>query len=98
MAQAILRVSPQWLAEMLKSAQEGKTRRYDVIENGLPSDARVVDVWSDSENIPPLTISILLESAAFPETLSGHDVPMLEPPRFQIYYDEDPTPLDKRPA
>lgn len=88
MPQAILQVAPEWFAGMLKSAEVGNTRRYDVVENGLPSDVRVVDVWSDSENIPPHTISILLESAAFPETLPGHDIPMLESPVFRIYYDD----------
>lgn len=88
MNQAILKVSPEWFAGMLKSAEEGATRRYDIVKNGLPRDVRVVDVWSDSEHIPPRTISLLLESAFFPETLSGRDVPVLDSPIFQVYYDE----------
>lgn len=97
MPQAILHVSPQWFAGMLKSAEEGGTRRYDVVENGLPLDTRVVDVWSVGHSKAPM-ITILIESASFPETGPGDDVPVLESPVFQVYYEEDPAPLDKHPA
>lgn len=90
MNKAILKVSPEWFAGMLKSAGEGGTRRYDVTENGLPRDVHVVDVWSDGNSQSP-TINILLESASFPVTLGGRDVPVLDSPVFRVYYDETPV-------
>ena len=87
MPQAILQVSPEWFTGMLKSVKEGETRRYDVIENALPSDARVVTVWTDGRD-QSATINIILESEAFPEIEEGKDLPFLDPPCFQIYYDD----------
>lgn len=97
MPKAILQVSPQWFTDMLKTAHEAPRRWYDVVKNGLPSDARVVTVWTDGRD-QYATINIILESAAFVEVEEGMDLPFLESPLFQIYYDEDPAPLDKHPA
>ena len=90
MPQAILQVTPEFFTEMLKSFGEGATRRFDVVENGLPSDARVLDVWSDGHS-KAATITILIESASFPETPGGRDVPVLDPPVFRVYHDEPVT-------
>ena len=36
-------------------------------------------------------ITILIESASFPETPGGRDVPVLDPPVFRVYHDEPVT-------
>ena len=87
MNRATLKVSPEWFAGMLKCAVEGDTRRYDVVEHGLPSDVRVVSVRMDETGYAA-TIFILLESNSFPETEEGDEPPILDSPVFRVYLDE----------
>ncbi len=91
MPQAILKVTPEWFTALLSVAQEGGTRHYGVLENGLPSDARVIEVSTGPRND---WIKIVIESASFPEIEEGDPIPVLDPPRFVIYYD-DPVSSDE---
>ena len=81
MNKAILNVSKHWFAEMLKAGTPG-ARQYEVTEHALPDDCRVAEVFTDPGSAFS-TITIIVESAAFPE-----GCPALEPPVFRVTYEE----------
>lgn len=84
---AILLVTPELCTEMVKGVQEpgDRFRRFRVVENPIPSDAKVVDVYYDAGQG---LFNIVLESSAFDLVEEGKPLPIVKPMMQTIYEDE----------
>ena len=67
MRRASLAITPELAACMMKTLNGGP-RSYEVIENALPDDATVVDVFFDTHR---RCVVFVLESEAFPVVRAG---------------------------
>ena len=88
MKRAILEFSPQLMVEICKVAQQDFLGSIKVIKNGLPTDAKVVDMQLKELNIEsnhrfPHSILIILESESFCDTPVGNVLPFLDVPELQ---------------
>ena len=79
---AVLNVSGEFLVEMCK---HGSARHLTVMANALPEDARIVGYDVDHVG----GVRLILESETFPETPPAARLPELEPPMFQVVYEDD---------
>lgn len=84
--QAILKVSPELLVEMLKGFETGFNGKYEVVQDGLPKDVKLVDVCIEDMSRHPSHympgIFLKLESDSYPAPEPGHLLTVLNCPVF----------------
>ena len=80
MKRAILIFSDDLLVEILKFTKEGFRGTFNVMENGLPEDVKVIRAFPYQQG----QLGILLESEKFKDIEKGKSYPVLSPPIFQI--------------
>ena len=83
----LIYVSPEYLLQFLKPLQYG--RAFSCIE-GLPHDARLVYAGYDSGITERTTgrFYLVVEHDSFPCTKSNEKIPELNPPKFELLYDD----------
>ncbi len=82
MGRRIVRIHRDFFAQLWKEGE----RHYQVIEDALPADARVVNISEDfffSTNC----IGIMFESAEWQDVPDGQAIQIIEP-RFRTIYDK----------
>lgn len=82
---ALLELTPEMFVEFSKACQPGPPRTFDVVENALPLDARVVAV---AHNANPLrlnhgTVLLHIVSETFEDVPEGGLMPTLPPVLFK---------------
>ena len=73
---AILQITDVLFIDLFK---KGASKTYEVIDNALPPDARIVTVRYQGNGV----VEVVLESEAF-EDVDGTSLPVLDPPVIRI--------------
>lgn len=73
---AILSIAPQSLLSLLVPGEH----KYAITENGLPPDAKIVDVRFNTWKADAGTIEVLIEHVSLPQLEERLPIPYVKPP------------------
>lgn len=80
MKRAIVEISDHLLTEILKPMGMGFRGTFEVVENGLPADAKPCRIFLMQNGTPGL----LVESEEFDDVPFGKEYPVLPPPIIRV--------------
>ena len=87
MKNAILEITAELIIEILKGAEANFEGFFQVIENGLPKDAKVVEIATkslvDTSDHYSNSVLVKLHSEEFRNIPKGERLPRLDPPIFK---------------
>lgn len=83
----ILKMTSEFFVELCHPG----ARHFDVIDNALPEDAKVVDVWFEDMGG---VVNFIISSKEFEPTPLGKEYPLHPGPTFKLIFDPPPEQLE----